>query len=201
MSYFSKNRFSLRQVVLLLTIVFIGVAVISYATVTIPNTFSSGTTISSSQMNDNFTAVKNAIEPLQVSNFTKFSSLNVGGVDVTTTATKLNIGTKTFTKSRGDSNIEIFLNSRFDGGTFSGGATRIKFWVRIDDTIETTFDNSGSIKTSDTSEFLSIYAAFQGLAAGSHTVSVWADTNAGTSSDVLVDPGGHRGAIVVKESR
>lgn len=200
MSYFSKNRFSLRQVVLLLTIVFIGVAVISYATVTIPNTFTSGTTISSSQMNDNFTAIKNAIEPLQVSNFTKFSGLNYNDVVVTTTATKLNIGTRTFTKSRSDTNIEIFLNSMFYGGTFSGGATRIRFWVMIDDAIGTTFDNSAYIRTSEAYEFLSIYAAFQGLAAGSHTVSVWAETNAGSSGGVYVDPGGWDGAIIVKES-
>jgi len=59
MSYFSKSRLSLRQVVILLTIIFLGIAVNSYADVTIPNTFTSGTTISSSQMNANFTAVAN----------------------------------------------------------------------------------------------------------------------------------------------
>ncbi len=200
MSYFSIKRFSLRQVVILLSIVFAGIAIISYATVTIPNTFSSGSTISSSQMNANFTAVKDAIDPLQVTNFTRFLNLNSGSVTVTTTPTKLNIGTRTFTKSRGDTNIEIFLNSRFDGGTFSGGASGIVFWVKIDDTIGASSDNHASIKTSDAQEFLSLYAVFQGLAAGSHTVSVWAQTNGGSSSDVFVDPGGYDGGIVVKES-
>jgi len=126
--------------------------------------------------------------------------MNFGGVDVTATDTKLNIGTRTFTKSRSDTNIEIFLNSRFNGGTFSGGASGIRFWVMIDDTIGATFDNDANIKTSDSYEFLSIYAAFQGLSAGSHTVSLWAKTNSGASSDVGVDPGGWGGAIIVKES-
>jgi hypothetical protein len=61
MKYFSKKRFTMRQVVGLLTFVFLGITVIAYAAVTIPNTFSSGTTISSSQVNANFTALGNAM--------------------------------------------------------------------------------------------------------------------------------------------
>lgn len=88
MSYFSKNRFSLRQVVLLLTVVFVVFVTIPYAigklpvgpigdtpiyidgptfpigslpvaNVSVPNQFTSGTTISSSAMNNNFKAVAN----------------------------------------------------------------------------------------------------------------------------------------------
>jgi len=51
----------MRQVVGLLTVVFLGIAMIAYAAVTIPNTFSAGTTISASQMNANFTALGNAM--------------------------------------------------------------------------------------------------------------------------------------------
>jgi hypothetical protein len=200
MSYFSKNRFSLRQVVLILTIVFIGIAVLSYATVTIPNTFTSGTTISSSQVNANFAAVKEAIDPLQVSNYTGFACQSTSAIDVTTTDTQLNIGTKSFTKSRSDTNIEVHVNTRFSGGTFSGGATGIAFWVMIDGTIDPTFDNHGSIRATNTSEFQSIYAVFQGLPAGPHTVSLWAHTNGGSTSGVGADPGGWSGAIIVKES-
>lgn len=61
MKYFSKKSFTMRQVVGLLTIVFLGITVIAYAAVTVPNTFSSGTTISSSQVNANFTTLGNAI--------------------------------------------------------------------------------------------------------------------------------------------
>ncbi len=59
--YFSKERFSLRQVVGMLTMVIVGISVIAYATVTIPYTFTSGTTAKSSEVNANFTALANAM--------------------------------------------------------------------------------------------------------------------------------------------
>jgi len=63
MKYFNKKRFSMKQVVFLLSLVIVGIAIFAYAsTVTIPNTFTSGTTISSTQMNANFTAVKTAVD-------------------------------------------------------------------------------------------------------------------------------------------
>jgi len=63
MGYLRKKRFSLGEVVGLLTIAFIGLAIIGYAaSVTVPNTFSPGTTISSTEVNDNFTALKNGID-------------------------------------------------------------------------------------------------------------------------------------------
>jgi hypothetical protein len=61
MEYFNKNRYSLRQVVIMLTIALLGIAVISYAAVNIPYTFTTGTTISSSQVNANFAALASAI--------------------------------------------------------------------------------------------------------------------------------------------
>jgi hypothetical protein len=60
MGYFRKKRFSLGEVVGLLAI---ALAIIGYAaSVTVPNTFSPGTTISSTEVNDNFTALKNGID-------------------------------------------------------------------------------------------------------------------------------------------
>ena len=61
MKYFSKKRFTMRQVVGLLTIVFLGIAAMAYAAVTIPNNFNNGDTISSGQVNNNFTAIANEI--------------------------------------------------------------------------------------------------------------------------------------------
>ena len=49
MSYFNKRRFTMRQIVGLLIIVFLGITVIAYAAVNIPNTFAPNTTISASQ--------------------------------------------------------------------------------------------------------------------------------------------------------
>lgn len=67
MSYFSKKSFTMRQVVGLLTVVFLGIAVIAYAAVTVPNTFSNGQTISSGQVNQNFTTLGNAMPAVKES--------------------------------------------------------------------------------------------------------------------------------------
>ena len=62
MRYFSKKRFTMRQVVGLLTVVFLGIAVIAYAAVTVPNPdFIAGQPISSDQVDANFTALGNAM--------------------------------------------------------------------------------------------------------------------------------------------
>ena len=90
MKYFSKKRFTMRQVVGLLTVVFLGITVIAYAAVTVPNTFSSGTTISSGQVNANFTtlgnampAVKNNASTASCSVFASAVSANVLSLAVT----------------------------------------------------------------------------------------------------------------------
>lgn len=137
----------------------------------------------------------------RVSNYFQFGNLNQSSVDVSSSWTKLitTSGTHSFTKSRGDTIIEVHVNSRFSGGTFTG-ALGIHFQLRIDDNISPNFGNDGAILTSNTADFLSIYAVFQNLTAGPHTVSLWARTNAGYSSSVFLDPGGWGGKIIVKES-
>lgn len=67
MSYFNKKRFTMRQVVGLLTVVFMGIAAAAYA-VNITYTFSSGNPIRASEMNQNFADVKNAIDALEAQN-------------------------------------------------------------------------------------------------------------------------------------
>ncbi len=81
MNYFSKKRFTMRQVVSLLTIVFLGITVIAYAAVTVPNTFSTGP-ISSSQVNQNFTTLGNAMPAVKTNN-------TAGCTDVTTTSSDI----------------------------------------------------------------------------------------------------------------
>jgi len=124
-------------------------------------------------------------------------NLNTGSLNATSTWAKIK-DFVIFTKDNAATDIEVVMNTRVDGGTFASGATGIKFEIRIDDN-SATFDNKGSIRTSDAEEFLSIIAVFQSLSAGNHTVSVWARTNTGTSNGVLLDPGGWSGAILVKE--
>lgn len=64
MSYFNKKRFTMRQVVGLLVIVFLGITAAAYA-VNITYTFSSGSPIRASEMNQNFSDVKNAVDTLE----------------------------------------------------------------------------------------------------------------------------------------
>lgn len=137
----------------------------------------------------------------RLSDYTKYSSLNYGSVTVTTTWTKLNTtsGTHQFVKTHSNSKIEVYVNSRFRGGSFST-ATGIRFQVRINDTILPDFDNNGSINQSSTDEFLTMYAVFENLNSGTFTVSIWGKTNVGSSSGVSVDPGGWGGSIIVKET-
>jgi hypothetical protein len=197
----AQKRFTPGQVLGALAVLFLGIVAIAYA-VTIPNTFTTGTTISSSQVNANFTALKNAVDPLQVSDYVVFGSLNYTSTNLTATDTKLNTTatSHTFTKSRNDTKIEVHVNSRFLAGTFAGGATGVHFQVRIDDALPSTLvANDGAILTSNGNEFLSLYAVFPGLLAGSHTVSLWASTNVGTSTGASVDSGGWGGKIIVKE--
>lgn len=59
--HFSKDRFSLRQVIGMLTAVIVGATALAYASVTIPYTFTSGSTASSTEVNANFQALANAI--------------------------------------------------------------------------------------------------------------------------------------------
>lgn len=105
----------------------------------------------------------------------------------------------TFTKVRDDSKIEVHFNSNVAGGTFAGGATGAQFRLRINGGVGQ-FDNEGVIRGSGNEDFLSMMAVFTNLPAGTHTVSVWARTNVGTSTNALLDPGGWGGKIIVKET-
>ena len=132
----------------------------------------------------------------------QFGNLNQDSVTVTSTWTKLKTttGTHTFTKANAGTKLEIHVNSRFSIGTLSGGANGVIFQVRVDDTSTPNFENWGSIRTSNTADFLSIFAVFQSIPAGSHTVSLWARTPSGSATAVTVDPGGWGGKIIVKET-
>lgn len=130
----------------------------------------------------------------------KFTSLNYGSVTVTSTWTKLNTtsGSHSFTTTTPGSVVEVHVNSNFYVGTLSG-ANGVQFQVRVDN-LPAYYENQGVIRSSNTTEFLSIFAAFPNLATGNHTVSLWARTYSGTATSVCADPGGWNGAIIVKET-
>ncbi len=80
MSYFNKRSFTMRQVIGLLTVVFLGITVIAYAAVNIPNTFAPNTTISASQVNANFTAVANQMPGVEYSSNESYISVTTDSV-------------------------------------------------------------------------------------------------------------------------
>jgi hypothetical protein len=129
--------------------------------------------------------------------FTVSGNLNITSGAATNNFQKLT-NVMTFNKVAAASTIEIRMNTRAGAGTFSGGTRGIQFQVRVDDA-PSAFANDGAITTSNTIEFLSVYAVFQSLAVGTHTVSVWIIAPGGTSSSVVLDPGGWGGRIIVKE--
>lgn len=127
----------------------------------------------------------------------EFDHLNVDRTAVDSSWTKLATGTHSFTKNRSDTEIEVYVNSRFRIDSLDASA--IVFRVRIDDIYTPDYDNQGSMLTAYSSEFLSILAVFEDMPAGSHTVSIWARTlPSGSASNVIVDPGGLRGSIIIK---
>jgi hypothetical protein len=93
------------------------------------------------------------------SNYFQFGGLNQNSVNVTSTWTRLitTTGTHSFTKSDNTSVIEVHVNSRFGGGTLSGGANGVRFQIRVDNATPA-FENMGSLVTSNSSSFLSMYA-------------------------------------------
>lgn len=124
-------------------------------------------------------------------------NLNQSSVNVGSSWTKLGTGTHSFTKSQNDTEIEVYVNSRFSIGSLN--ANGVRFQVRIDDVDTPNYDNQGSILSANTSEFLSIFAVFQDIPAGSHTVSIWAiAVPSGSADNVIVDPGGWSGKMIVK---
>lgn len=125
-------------------------------------------------------------------------ALNTRSLDATSTFQKID-DFLTFNKADVGSRIEVTLNALVLGGNFSG-TNGVQFQVRIDGNPPTQ-GNLGAITTTNTREFLSIFAVFEGLPAGSHTVSVWArSAPAGTSNGVTLDAGGWGGRIIVKET-
>jgi len=132
------------------------------------------------------------------------ASLNNASITATTTPQKMG-DYLTFTKAAGGSAVEVHMNTRAFSGNFStgiwgiGGAAAVTFEVRVDN-IASSVANVAAITASNVIQFVSIFAVFQSLAAGPHTVSVWVSANAGTSTGVVLDIGGWGGRIIVKET-
>ncbi|GAA4110212.1 hypothetical protein GCM10022393_07170 [Aquimarina addita] len=136
--------------------------------------------------------------PTRSSIYTESGSLNNSSYDVTSTATPVG-PVLNFTKTYDDSYIEVFLNSNIASGTFAGGASGISFEIRLDGNLGSLLNN-GAIGISNAEEFISVFDVFENVDIGDHTVQIYARTNTGTSSGIVLDPGGWNGKIIVKET-
>ena len=146
-------------------------------------------------------AVKAYVDNRGQSNYWRRTSLSSNPL-LTATSTYQPIGPAlTIDKEFSDSNIEVTVNSRINGGIFSSTSVLgVSFIIRIDG-IDATFDNKGAINTTNTMDFISMFAVFQGLSIGSHSIQIYAKSDiGGTSSNVRIDPGNWGGAIIAKET-
>ena len=126
-----------------------------------------------------------------------FGNLNVGSVNLSTAFSTLSAGTLTFTKQYPNTQVEIYFNSIVYSGVFSG-ASNVQYEIWVDGSVST-ISNPHFTKTSGAEDRVIMEAVFQGLSAGSHTISIVAKTNSGTSSGAMIDPGGFGGRLIVKE--
>jgi hypothetical protein len=132
--------------------------------------------------------------------YTVFTHLNRDRTDVGNVYTKLvtTATAHTFIKTQPGTKIEVLVNTRMGSGTFNR-TNGLRFQVRIDDN-EPVVYQPGAITTTDTTDFLSFLSVYENLPAGPHTVSIWAQAAPdGSSTGVVVDPGGWGGSIIVKE--
>jgi hypothetical protein len=140
-------------------------------------------------------------DSLQFTHHHSFGQLHQGSVDVTTSWTKLDIGNspRTFVKQHSSTKVEVVLNSRARTGSFNG-ARAVDFELRIDGK-QAPITIRNNVYSSDTREPIYLQAVFNDLSAGEHSVEVWAQGIGGSSSDILIDPGGYGGKILVTETR
>ena len=120
----------------------------------------------------------------------EFGSLNNSSISIGSDWVKCATGTHVFNKSTNESVIEVQLHSRVRATAINGTGIRFKF--RIDDDINADFTNHASLNAvyNQYVDFVSIFAVFQNIPAGSHTVSIWAKALGGTADGVGIDPGG-----------
>ncbi len=126
------------------------------------------------------------------------TGVNGGTVTVNSTGVDLNIGTVTYTKLQSNTELVVEVNSRAASGTFTGGATNIRYQIKVDG-VESINQNMYFIFSSNTTEFINLKSVFTNLSAGVHTITVFAKTNAGTSTNVGLDSGGYGGRLFIKE--
>lgn len=174
---------------------------------TIPNVFTPNSPAFAGEVNENFSAVESSVDDNDArisgleagANYGLSSFLNDFSSNLTSTY-RLVANRDTFTKQEDDTRLELYLHSRIRSGTFGSGASGVLVELRVDDS-PASLTIRGAVTSSNTVDFVSGFAVFEGLSAGQHTFSLWARTNTGVSNGFVPDPGGWGGRILVKEVR
>lgn len=125
------------------------------------------------------------------------TGLNNSAVNVLKTYTILDIGTKTFIKVDANTQVDIKLRSNINSGIFNGAAA-IQFELLVDGIAGSASSNDW-IYASNTIQSINLDSTFTGLSKGTHTITIRARTNNGTSTGVIVDSGNYGGKIIVQE--
>ncbi|MFL5730082.1 MAG: hypothetical protein ACJ75J_11405 [Cytophagaceae bacterium] len=115
----------------------------------------------------------------------------------TSTPAKITDITPAFTKNNAGSYIEVIYTGHVSLG---GGSNPTNFQVRIDGNPPLTGRSDAVVDFNAAGKYerVTIYAIFQGLPAGSHTISIWAMSPTGANT-VVVNPGNWSDQIIVKE--
>jgi hypothetical protein len=190
-----------------LVVVGLAFAVFGGGVATVPNTFSPGTTASSSQVNANFTALADQITanvPWRVSlPYSTYASLNGPNVS----ATQLRV-VGTYTKHRADTDLILewhgdgWISQPTDTGFFA-------LQLRIDGNDDGTGANSGCyfrapFNSGQAYAPTQVYfngstkAVFKNLPAGLHTVTIWA--RAANIGELRENPFTQDRSVFVEES-
>ncbi|HRJ41568.1 MAG TPA: hypothetical protein PL105_06800 [Caldilineaceae bacterium] len=130
--------------------------------------------------------------------FNTIDSTCLGNISFGTTFTKVaNIGS--FTKVHTASTMEVIFNGRIAVITsLSGSGAR--FELRVDDTVPTVGRGRASFKASEVGSdgrWVTMTGFWAGLAAGSHTVSMWVAASSGTGNGAMLDPGCWSSDVVI----
>lgn len=133
--------------------------------------------------------------------YTRFASLNDMSRSIVTPYIWTQVSPSfTFTKNHADTKIEALLQSRIMVGNFGAGTNGCTLSFVIDDNpgyfVNTTFL---PITTPNSTSYMTLEGFFENLAVGSHTIAIYG-VSFDTISNIIFDPGGFSGTIMVKET-
>jgi len=133
------------------------------------------------------------------SSFSYFGIATQTLASVTTTATQLS-SAYTFTKNEDATSVEVDFNGHASIASMT--ASGVYFQLRIDGIVSTSGTGTIVLWAADAGRYvnLAMHGVFEGLSAGSHTVSIWVYTPSSTATTAVINPGNWNDKFTVKET-